>query len=62
MMNRFIIATIIVGVSASAAFATQCRDNNGKFIKCPPVSSKVVHCKDKSGKYVKCSAPGAHPA
>ena len=37
--------------SAPSFAATQCRDKNGKFIKCP---QKPKQCRDKNGKFIKC--------
>lgn len=45
-------------VAMPAAQAAQCRDAQGKFVKC---QTKPVHCRDSSGKFVKCSAAGAVP-
>jgi hypothetical protein len=62
-MRRFLIATLIMIVPLTGAFAgTRCRDSSGKFMKCPPGMSKVVHCRDAAGKFEKCSMPGAKPA
>jgi hypothetical protein len=62
VMRRLLLAVTAFSflVGAPAAFASQCRDAQGKFMKCPAKST--VHCRDNSGKFVKCSAPGAKPA
>jgi hypothetical protein len=62
-MYKLLIAILVAALSSSGAFATQCRDSNGKFIKCPPpTTSKPVHCRNlNTGKYVKCGTPGAKP-
>jgi hypothetical protein len=61
-MRHLLTAALILGLATSSAYAAQCRDSAGKFMKCPPPMSKVVHCRDHSGKFVKCSMPGAKPA
>jgi hypothetical protein len=60
-MGRLLAAALILGaiLVAPTAYAAQCRDTQGKFMKCP---AKPVHCRDNAGKFVKCSAPGAKPA
>jgi hypothetical protein len=60
---RWLVAVAIVlglgaGIDQSLAYAAQCRDASGKFVKCP----KPVHCRNDTGKYVKCGTPGARPA
>jgi len=61
-MRGIFLATAILALSASLALAAQCRDSSGKFIKCPPTTSKPVHCRNNSGQYTKCGTPGSHPA
>jgi hypothetical protein len=39
-MRSFVIAAVAALAFASAADAKQCRDANGKFVKCPPVAAK----------------------
>jgi hypothetical protein len=38
--------------SAPSLAANQCRDKNGKFIKCP--QAKAKQCRDSKGKFIKC--------
>jgi hypothetical protein len=66
--NLLAIALLLSGSAmilpaAAYAKAPQCRDDSGKFIKCPPKPAETpkVKCKDTSGKFAKCSAPGAKP-
>ncbi|QMW24736.1 hypothetical protein H3309_15820 [Sandaracinobacteroides saxicola] len=45
-----------------AVQAKQCRDANGKFIKCADAApAKGTKCKDEKGKFAKCGTPGAKP-
>ena len=37
--------------SAPSLAASQCRDKNGKFVKCP---AKPKQCRDAKGHYTKC--------
>jgi hypothetical protein len=62
-MYRLLIAILVVTLSSSGAFATQCRDSSGKFMKCPPPqTSKTAHCRNQqTGQYAKCGTPGAKP-
>jgi len=60
-MRMILLALVALALSTSSGFAAQCRDHNGKFMKCPPAIHKPVHCRDHSGKFAKCGAPGAHP-
>jgi len=62
-MYKLLIAILVVALSTSGAFATQCRDSSGKFIKCPSTTtSKPVHCRSSTtGQYAKCGTPGAKP-
>jgi hypothetical protein len=60
-MRRTIISAILMSFIASTAMAGQCRDDHGKFIKCPPVKTQAVKCKDAKGKFAKCGTPGAKP-
>lgn len=43
--------SLLAGSGPSLA-ANQCRDKNGKFIKCPPAKAK--QCRDAKGKFIKC--------
>jgi len=61
---RWLVAVAVVfglgsGICHSTAYAAQCRDASGKFVKCP---KPPVHCRNDTGKYVKCGTPGARPA
>ncbi|MGC4028692.1 MAG: hypothetical protein QM696_07470 [Steroidobacteraceae bacterium] len=67
-MNRrtarpFIIATLgallaLAAGGANAAAAKQCRDTNGRFVKCPEAAATANHCRDiTTKKYVKCGTP-----
>jgi hypothetical protein len=60
-MRRLFLFVILLSFVSSTAFAGQCRDATGKFIKCPPATSHVVKCKDAKGKFAKCGTPGAKP-
>jgi len=42
--------SLLAGSGPSLA-ASQCRDKNGKFIKCP---AKPKQCRDSKGHYIKC--------
>lgn len=43
--------SLLAGSAPSFAKAPQCRDKNGKFIKCP---QKPKQCRDAKGHYTKC--------
>jgi hypothetical protein len=66
-MNRILAAAAalsiaIGGVAAPAFAANQCRDDKGKFIKCPTTPPAAgTKCKDAKGKFAKCGTPGATP-
>ena len=49
-MKRFVLALSALSLLAgpTAAFAKQCRDKQGHFIKCPK------QCRDAKGHYTKC--------
>jgi hypothetical protein len=53
-MRKLLLAittfSLLAGSAPSFA-ATQCRDKNGKFMKCP---EKPKQCRDKNGKFTKC--------
>jgi hypothetical protein len=43
---------------APAAKAKPCRDDKGKFTKCPaPEAAKPKPCRDAKGKFIKCPKP-----
>ena len=41
----------LLAVSTPSLSAAQCRDKNGKFMKCP---AKPKQCRDAKGHYAKC--------
>lgn len=52
-------ALALAGGAASAA--EQCRDANGRFMKCPE-QAQPRHCRDvTSKKFVKCGSPHSEP-
>ncbi len=59
-MRKAIFAATMFAFSISAApsFAAPCKDNKGKFIKCPP--AKPAKCR-LNGKFASCSTKGAKP-
>lgn len=62
-MLKFPAALAALALLSSPAFATQCRDSHGKFVKCPAKpapKTKPVQCKDAKGKFAKCGTPGTH--
>ena len=65
----------LLAASGASAKAAQCKDAQGKFIKCPPAAAatatpapaakaaKAARCKDAKGKFIKCgSAPAGTSA
>ncbi|MDG6095488.1 hypothetical protein LOC54_10300 [Acetobacter sp. AN02] len=40
-----------------AEAASKCRDDKGRFVKCPP--QKPKKCRDAKGRYTKCDVPPA---
>ena len=72
-MNRnprwTVLPALLVGLglalsaSGDAAAAQQCRDEKGKFIKCPPAPTEgATRCRDaKTKKFAKCGTPGTEP-
>ena len=53
-MKRLVLALCALGMLAGSTpsiAAPQCRDKNGKFIKCP---AKPKQCRDAKGHYTKC--------
>ena len=62
MTRNMIFAAASVALFSTPAFATPCRDANGKFIKCPAAApAKATRCKGANGKFAKCGTPGAKP-
>ena len=55
-------AMVVLGASSADA-AQQCRDDKGKFIKCPPVAAEpATRCRDiKTKKFAKCGTAGTEP-
>jgi hypothetical protein len=49
-------AVSLLAGSAPSLAATQCRDKQGKFIKCPqkPKAAKPKQCRDAKGHFIKC--------
>ena len=53
--RKSILLALVLGLGFAAfgsatATAAQCRDDKGKFIKCPPAASApATKCRDKSG-------------
>jgi hypothetical protein len=47
--------------AGSAGAAEQCRDANGRFIKCPPApAAPAARCRDITSKrFVKCGSPNS---
>ena len=44
--------------ATAAGAAEQCRDANGRFVKCPTASSAPMRCRDvTTKKFVKCGSP-----
>ena len=60
MLKILTVATLALALSAGSSFAKPCRDDKGKFTKCPAAATKQV-CRDDKGKFAKCDAPGAKP-
>lgn len=50
-------------LGSATATAAQCRDDKGKFIKCPPAASApATKCRDmKTKKFAKCGMEGTEP-
>ncbi|MCQ8240053.1 hypothetical protein [Rhizosaccharibacter radicis] len=52
------VLAVQAGTPVTAAVAAeQCRNDKGKFIKCPPPKPKT--CRDDKGKFIKCDAGSA---
>jgi hypothetical protein len=50
--------------TGEAFAAQQCRDEKGKFIKCPPppAAEPATRCRDaQTKKFAKCGTPGTEP-
>ena len=64
-MRSIIVALTAFGLIAGtspAVAGSQCRDANGKFVKCKTAPAKPTKCRDAKGKYAKCGTKGAKPA
>ncbi len=50
-------------VSMGAGAAERCRDDKGKFMKCPTATTtQAAHCRDKTTKkFAKCGSPNSEP-
>jgi len=66
MRTQWILAvacTLALGATPALAKSGSCKDDKGKFIKCPaaaPVEKpKSGPCKDDKGKFIKCAATPA---
>jgi hypothetical protein len=72
MRNTLILAAIAALAFSSAANAKSCKDDHGKFVKCPPAAAAPVTrvsnkagpgtCKDAKGHFAKCGTVAAIPA
>ena len=57
------LAALAMCTAMSAGAAERCRDDKGKFIKCPVAQpAPAAHCRDKTTKkFVKCGAANSEP-
>jgi len=54
-MRHILPAIALVGLLTAPSFATQCRNAQGKFVKCEKAApAKTAPCRDAKGKYIKC--------
>ena len=54
----------LAAVTATAGAADKCRDDKGRFIKCPAAASasSAAHCRDKTTKkFAKCGLANSEP-
>ncbi len=55
-MRRTLLALLAIGFACSTTVpslaAAPCRNDKGKFVKCPPVPKT---CRDAKGKFAKCA-------
>jgi hypothetical protein len=62
---RIVLLTALLTLASAGAAAAsqQCRDEKGKFIKCPPAAAEpATRCRDiKTKKFAKCGAPDTEP-
>lgn len=62
MMKSALLAFSLASIAAVPASAAPCKDEKGRFIKCPDKApAKSKKCKDAKGKFAKCGTPGAKP-
>ena len=62
MLKSLLIAAFLAGLVAAPATAAPCRDDKGKFAKCPDKApAKAARCKHTKGEFAKCGTPGAKP-
>ncbi len=57
-------AALALVVSMGAGAAEKCRDDKGKFMKCPTATTttQAAHCRDKTTKkFAKCGGPNTEP-
>ena len=56
-------AVLLYALAGGAFAAEQCRDDSGKFIKCPvPAAAAPAKCRDiQTKKFAKCGTPGTEP-
>jgi hypothetical protein len=66
--RKSILLAVVLGLGFAAlgsatAMAEQCRDDKGKFIKCPPpAAAPAAKCRDmKTKKFAKCGREGTEP-
>ena len=66
--RKSILLALVLGLGFAAfgnatATAAQCRDDKGKFIKCPPAApAPAAKCRDmKTKKFAKCGTEGTEP-
>ena len=56
-MRRFVFAILAAVLASTATLpavaAGACRNDKGKFVKCPPAPKM---CRDAKGKFTKCAA------
>jgi hypothetical protein len=69
MRLRLIFAvacTLALGATPSLAKNAACKDDKGKFVKCPAAAAPAAKpaaqkCKDAKGKFIKCAATPVAP-
>ena len=58
-MKFLLIAAATLSIASVPAIAASCKDDKGRFTKCPKAASPI-RCKNEKGKYAKCGMPGTH--